>query len=129
MHNNRHYEGFESEPAIIFACGEVDNYTSTLSIWMGYFGTALDYMLDCKEEIAGILHGYFYCRDWYDESPWLIEDIGLLINQMRKARINLNDESDKLNNLQKSLPPVIDDIILFLEKALQNKEKVYLLYE
>lgn len=127
--NNKHYIGFEGEPEITFANGDKDNYLSTLTIWNGYFETILDCMLDSKQEVVGILNDYCLHEGWYDESSWLIEDVDLLINQMKNVFIYLNSKYDSLNDLRKSLPVVVSDIIQFLEESLHKHERVYLLYD
>lgn len=70
MINNKLFDGYEGEAELTFTANE-----NKLIIWNGYFETILDNLLDCEVEKRGIITEYFAHEGWYDDSPWLIEDV------------------------------------------------------
>ncbi|MGX7418089.1 hypothetical protein ACWOFR_04710 [Carnobacterium gallinarum] len=106
MINNKLFDGYEGEAELTFTANE-----NKLIIWNGYFETILDNLLDCEVEKRGIITEYFAHEGWYDDSPWLIEDVNLTIGQLKyfdSSKINQN-------SLKKDLDELIDVIISFLQ--------------
>ncbi|ARW14803.1 hypothetical protein [Lactiplantibacillus plantarum] len=118
MTDSRFYEGFEGEAELTFVA---DN--NKLVIWNGYFETILDNLLDCNVEKEGIVKKYFNHEGWYDNSPWLIKDNSLTINQLKRFNIN------KINQalIKDELEEVVQTIISFLET--NRLSKIYIEYE
>ncbi|MCF7618519.1 hypothetical protein [Bacillus sonorensis] len=115
MINTKFYDGFEGEPELILSDGE-----NKLIIWNGYFETILDSLLDKNIEKEGIIKEYFNHEGWYDDSPWVIQDLDLTIDQMKSFDINTLDVSEDMKNV---LPDIVKEIIQFLENA-KNKTVV-----
>lgn len=113
--NTKFYDGFEGEPELILSDGE-----NKLIIWNGYFETILDSLLDKNIEKEGIIKEYFNHEGWYDDSPWVIQDLDLTIDQMKSFDINTLDVSEDMKNV---LPDIVKEIIQFLENA-KNKTVV-----
>lgn len=118
MIDSRFYKGFEGEAEVSFIADD-----NKLIIWNGYFETILNNLLDCNIEKEGILEEYFNYSGWYDDSPWLIEDIDLTIKQLKSFDINKVKESSMKNDLEE----VNKNIILFLEDNYFSK--IYIIYE
>ncbi|MCY7816190.1 hypothetical protein [Bacillus haynesii] len=83
MINTKFYDGFEGEPELVLTDGE-----NKLIIWYGYFETVLDSLLDNNLEKRGIIKEYFNHEGWYDDSPWVIQDLRLTIAQMKSFDIH-----------------------------------------
>ncbi|MFP7492964.1 hypothetical protein SFC66_04170 [Terribacillus saccharophilus] len=109
MINTAFYDGFEGEPELILA-----NENKKLIIWNGYFESILDALLTSDSEKAGILKEYYYHEGWYDDSPWIIPDLSLTIEQLNHFDINKVEQSDNIKNV---LPVLVKSIINFLETS------------
>lgn len=118
MIDSRFYEGFEGEAELSFIADD-----NKLVIWNGYFETILDNLLDCNVEKEGILKEYFDHEGWYDDSPWLINNISLTINQLKCFDIDKVSQS----SMKIGLEEVVKTIISFLED--NRLSKVYIEYE
>jgi len=113
--NTKFYDGFEGEPELALSDGE-----NKLIMWNGYFETLLKALLDNNLEKEGIIKEYFYQEGWYDDSPWVIEDVQLAINQMKSFDVSKLVVSD---GFKKELVELVQEIIQFLENA-KNKTVV-----
>jgi len=118
MIDNKFYEGFEGEAELSFIADG-----NKLIIWNGYFDTILDHLLDCNLEKKGILKEYFHHEGWYDDSPWLIKDKSLIIEQLKCFNINKINQT----SMKDSLEEVVQAIVLFLEHNYLSK--IYINYE
>ncbi|MDR4433585.1 MULTISPECIES: hypothetical protein [Bacillus] len=115
MLNTKFYDGFEGEPELALFDGE-----NKFIMWNGYFETLLKALLDNNLEKEGIIKEYFYQEGWYDDSPWVIEDVQLAINQMKSFDVSKLDASD---GFKEELVELVQEIIQFLENA-KNKTVV-----
>ena len=106
MINNKFFEGYEGEAELTFIANE-----KQLIIWNGYFETILNSLLGCEVEGKGILKEYFTHEGWYDDSPWLIEDVDLAINQLKC----FNSSKVHQNLIKKDIDELVDVIISFLQ--------------
>lgn len=118
MIDNRFYKGFEGEPELSFVAAD-----DKLIIWNGYFETILDHLLDCHVEKKGMVKEYFDHEGWYDDSPWLIKDKSLIIDQLKYFDISKISQTS-INDILKK---VVQAIILFLENNYLSK--IYINYE
>ncbi|MFN2746772.1 MULTISPECIES: hypothetical protein [Bacillus] len=115
MLHTKFYDGFEGEPEIVLSDGE-----NKVVIWNGYFETLLNSLLDTNIKKEGIIKEYFYQEGWYNDSPWVIEDVQLTINQMKSFDVSKLDTSD---GFKKELVELVKETIQFLENA-KNKTVV-----
>lgn len=118
MIDNRFYEGFDGEAEVSFVAD-----ANRLVIWNGYFETILSSLLDCGLEKKGILKEYFNLEGWYDDSPWIIEDVPLTISQLKSFDIN----KVRQTSLKEDLEEIVKTIISFLEN--NRLRKIYIEYE
>ncbi|WP_321386940.1 hypothetical protein [uncultured Enterococcus sp.] len=118
MIDNRFYEGFEGETEISFVAND-----NRLIIWNGYFETILNILLDCKLEKQGILKEYFNVEGWYDDSPWLVDDVPFTVSQLKNFDITKVRQASIKDDLEK----VVKTIISFLEDNASSK--IYIEYE
>lgn len=118
MIDNRFYEGFEGESELSFVSAN-----NKLIIWNGYFETILDHLLDCNVEKKGMVKEYFHHEGWYDDSPWLINDKSLTIDQLRCFDISKINQ----NSIKNILEEVVQAIVLFLENNYLST--IYINYE
>lgn len=66
---------------------------------------------------------YFNHESWYDDSPWLIKDNSLIINQLKCFDINKIHQTSMKDDLEE----VVKTIISFLEN--NRLSKIYIEYE
>ncbi|MBC1557366.1 hypothetical protein HB911_01475 [Listeria booriae] len=118
MINNVFYKDFEGESELSFVSNE-----DKLIIWNGYFETILDSLIDSGVDKKGMLKEYFNHEGWYDDSPWLLRDTKLALEQLRSFDITKVRETTMTNNLSN----VISTIIMFLEKHILDD--VYIEYD
>lgn len=118
MIDNRFYEGFEGEAELSFVTTD-----DKLVIWNGYFETILDNLLDCDVEKVGIVKEFYNHEGWYDDSPWLIEDNFITINQLKCFNSNKINQTSMKDDLEE----VVKTIILFFEN--NSSRKIYVEYE
>jgi hypothetical protein len=119
MINTKFYDGFEGESELSFISG-----TNKLVIWNGYFEMILNNLLDSDIEKKGIIKEYFYHEGWYDDSPWLINDIPLTIHQLKLV------DTDHFTNNSSSkdiILNVVEEIISFLEA--NSDHDIYIEYD
>lgn len=118
MIDNTFYAGYEGETEVAIVSGD-----SKLIIWNGYFETILDNLLDNDVEKEGVLEAYFNHDGWYDDSPYLIEDVQLTINQLDCF------EEDKIASVEMkgNLGKLIKIIIAFLQKHISTD--IYIEYD
>ncbi|MGE7112938.1 hypothetical protein [Lysinibacillus sp. NPDC047702] len=109
MINKKYYVGFEGEPELALI-----NKENKLIMWNGYFETILDVLIEINLEKKGIIKEYFNHEGWYDESPWIIENIPLTIEQLKHFDLNKVQQSD---SIRKVVPGLVQEIIIFLENA------------
>jgi len=77
------YTGFEGEGEVRFIC-QSDEKKYSISIWEGYFFDIMNALLSNLKELnikpTGIVYCYQTQTGWYDESPWLLEDLDITSN-------------------------------------------------
>ncbi len=122
--NGKYYSGFEAEPSVEFVFFQPDGNKNVLKIWMGYFETIMDCLVTGLQR-GGVRNGLTK-DEWYDESPWLIEDLDFEINQLKNFTCEYVEDKEDLANILLELPKIVDDIILFLSEAKEKKVEVYL---
>ena len=103
------YDGFEGEPELILA-----NKDKRLIIWNGYFESILDTLLASGIQQNGMIKEYYHHEGWYDDSPWIIPDLTLTIEQLNQFDISKAEQSD---NIKKVLPSLVKSIVYFLKSS------------
>lgn len=91
--NKKYYDGFEGEPEIqlIYRKG---NDNEIFVIWEGYFDQIMRLIPSDEQGWTGLAYCYNMYTGWYEESPWVIEDLQLALNQFEKVdSTQLCDES------------------------------------
>jgi len=118
------YTGFEGNGEISFFCQTEDSQKYVVKIWEGYFYTIMTSMLNNLSLVNGEFTGiaYYYNRQtgWYDESPWLIENLGEAIYQFECVNDNDLDDTEKA---------VLESIVSMLKFAYADGLKVFITYD
>ena len=78
--NKKYYDGFEGEPEIQFIYKK-GNDTEILTIWEGYFDPIMRLMLPDEQGWTGLAYCYNMYTGWYEDSPWVIEDLQIALKQ------------------------------------------------
>lgn len=79
--NKKYYDGFEGEPEIQFIYKK-ENDTAMLTIWEGYFDQIMRLMLPDEQGWTGLANCYNMYTGWYEDSPWVIEDLQIALKQL-----------------------------------------------
>lgn len=112
--NNEYYIGFEGEPEIQFICKKKNN-TDIVIIWEGYFDEIMRLITPEEKGWTGLAYYYNMCFGWYEETPWVIEDLQVVLDQLKKIDSNmLSSEASK----------VLKIICNMLKEALDNSIEV-----
>ena len=117
--NTKYYVGFEGYPEIEFICVSYDGKKDILSMWDGYFDSIM-YSIEPKESCwVGIAYTYHIDMPWFDESPWRIPNLKIVIEQLTEIDINKLDDRTQ---------EVLKDIIQLLSRAYNAKYMVFISY-
>ncbi|TKI56923.1 hypothetical protein E8L90_16430 [Brevibacillus antibioticus] len=130
MINSSYYVGFEGEPELTLIYENLnDRYE--LRLWNGYFETLLDCMFEQVTDQSGILYEYSIYEGWYEESPWEIKNIKEAIQLFKSFdATKLTEDRVKVSkNIIATLPALASDIVTFLEQAITNGNRVFIVYE
>lgn len=116
--NTKYYEGFEGYPEIQFIRVSIDGQKEILSLWDGYFDSIM-YAIEPKESCwTGIAYYFHLDQPWFDESPWKIPDVDIVIEQF-----------ENIQSLDTKTQEVLNDIIKLLRRAKTKKEEVWIIYD
>ena len=80
--NKKYYDGFEGEPEIQFIYKK-GNDTEILTIWEGFFDQIMRLMLPDEQGWTGLAYCYNMYTGWYENSPWVIEDLQIALKQFK----------------------------------------------
>jgi len=80
MVNNKYYVGFEGEPEIQFICKRVKD-DDVIIVWEGYFDEIMRCITPEEKGWTGLAYYYNMYLGWYEESPWLIDDLHMVLQQ------------------------------------------------
>ena len=115
MINEKYYKEYAGEPAIKFEAGG-----DSLVIWEGYIYILMEDMYD---QDLKILSDYYSSED---NDEWEINNLNSAITQFKLFDLDKVAKQD-LTSVSKFLPDVVKEIINFLLKALEKKQKVSIL--
>lgn len=106
--SNKYYIGFEGEPEIQFIYKKACNTYKTI-IWEGYFDEIMTKLVPEEEGWTGLAYYYNMYLGWYEESPWIIDDLQMAIKQLNT--IQYEALSDEASEILKMLCNIINDAI------------------
>ncbi|MBD5550607.1 MAG: dihydroorotate dehydrogenase (quinone) [Lachnospiraceae bacterium] len=78
--NKKYYDGFEGEPEIHFIYRK-GNDIEIFVIWEGYFDSIMRLILPERQGWVGLAYCYNMYTGWYNESPWMIDDLQMALKQ------------------------------------------------
>lgn len=114
--NQKYYKGFEGEPEIHFICNKgIDN--DVIIIWEGYFDQIMRLLQPEENGWTGLAYYYNMYLGWYEEDSWAMENIDIVINQLKKI---------KYEDLSNETSEVLRMIIDMLKYACDNNFDVYI---
>jgi hypothetical protein len=119
--DEKYYSGFEGEPEITFSLEEKNGDRREVEIWDGYFNQIMKQIKPEKEGWASLAYYYHLDIGWYDESPWLIENLVEAYEQLNKI--------DKNALEYKESKEVLDIILNMLREAIDSNCKVFISYD
>lgn len=85
--NDMYYKGFEGEPEIQFICRKGKD-SEILIIWEGYFDQIMRLIEPDDDGWKGLAYYYNMYLGWYEESPWMIQDLPTALKQFE----SINDK-------------------------------------
>lgn len=117
--NKEYYNGFEGEPEIQFIY-KTGSDTKVLIMWEGYFDQIMRLILPDEQGWTGLAYYYNMYTGWYENSPWLIEDLQIALKQFKSInKMKLCDEAVEILM-------VLCDI---LSEAILNNHEVFIARE
>ena len=119
--DEEYYNGFEGEPEMIFTLVKSNGEKKEFGIGEGYLNTIIKKVKPKENGWTGLAYYYHLYIGWYDESPWLVQDIMESYEQLKEIDAEVfEDDEDKA---------VLMKIISMFKEAIDNDEKVYITYE
>lgn len=118
--NNKYYLGFEGEPEIIFTVVQQNNEKSGISLWSGYFNNIMQQIAPVEGKWTALAYYYNLNIGWYDENPWLVENIEDAYEQFKGI------DKYKLDDLEKE---ILEEILELFKKSIDGNNKIYISYE
>lgn len=119
--DERYYDGSEGEPEMIFTLLKKNGEKKEFGIWDGYFVTIIEKVEPKINGWTGLAYYYHLDIGWFEESPWLAENLLDSYEQLKEIDINsFKDDKDK---------EVLNKIITIFKEAIDNEDKVYISYE
>lgn len=119
---DKYYVGYEGEPEIQIIRKPIQGDTFVLRIWSGFFDDIMNSIEPEEKGWSSLAYYYNLYIGWYEESPWLLEDIDAAIKQLKTIK------SDKLSDSRGSMNVLIE-IIKVLEDALISGDSILIAYE
>lgn len=121
IENNKFYDGFEGEPQITFCLLENDITTEKVGIWDGYFNEIMKMIKPKKEGWTGLAYYYHLYTGWYEEEEWFVPNVLEVYEQLMSINSDelKYEEEREINKL----------IINLFKKAIDNKGRVYIIYD
>lgn len=119
MINDKYYIGFEGEPEIQFICKKAKD-DDVMIMWEGYFDDIMRSIAPEKEGWTGLAYYYNMYLGWYEESPWLVDDLHMALQQF--STINCEMLSNESNEVLKL-------ICNMLKEALDNNLNILIARE
>lgn len=94
--NNKYYIGFEGEPEIQFVCKKGNDHEIYV-VWEGYFDQIMRLVKPDRGGWSGLAYCYNMYSGWYEESPWVVEDLQAGLSQLESIdRQLLNTEAEEI---------------------------------
>lgn len=119
---DKYYIGYESEPEIQIIRKTVQEDIFVLRIWSGFFDDIMNAVEPEEKGWSSLAYYYNLYSGWYEESPWLLQDINAAVEQLKSIK------EDKLSNSRGSVN-VLTDIIKVLEDAVISGDSILIAYE
>lgn len=127
MINEKYYKGFEGEIEIVLYYFGEDGEKNGWKLWEGYFENLLAGCFGNEIKNTGLLDSYVTHEGFYDEKPWKIKDIFTAICEIGQfEKENVVTES---SNMLLTLEEIKNDLLQFLEAAINNNNEVFVDYD
>jgi len=113
------YKGYEGEPEIVIDLVNQGDVIESISIWEGYFNLILDEVNPDADGWNGLAYYYQMHSGWYEHSPWKLEHIDEIIEQLTRI------DNTKLGDIPGD---VLLSLIILLTKALGSEDTIHISY-
>ncbi len=91
------------------------NNTEIIIIWEGYFDEIMRLVTVEENGWTGLAYHYNMCSGWYEETPWVIENLHVVLEQFEKIDSKM---------LSRGAGEVLKIICNMLKEALDNSINV-----
>ncbi|WP_207640931.1 hypothetical protein [Clostridium lundense] len=118
--DEKYYIGFEGEPEITFSIIKENNIKRQFGMWSGYFDNIMKQIKPKEGRWTALAYYYQLGIGWYDESPWLIQNLEESYEQLMEIEVA------KLENEEKE---IIKIILSMLKDAIDNNCEAFILYD
>ena len=119
--DERYYNGFEGEPELVFTLLKKNGEKNAFGIWDGYFDSIIKKVEPQKEGWTGLAYYYHLDIGWFEESPWLVENMLESFEQLNEIDVN----SLEMNEDKK----ILSIIKALFQEAIDNDGKIFISYE
>lgn len=119
---DKYYIGYEGEPEIQIIRKTVQGDVFVLRIWSGFFDDIMNAVEPEEKGWSSLAYYYNLYSGWYEESPWLLQDINAAVEQLKSVKEN------KLSASRGSMNVLIE-IIKVLEDAVKSGDSILIAYE
>lgn len=115
--DEKYYIGFEGEPEIIFSIMKEGNSEYGFGVWSGYFDNIMQQVKPKDGKWTELAYYYHLEKGWYDESPWIINNLEESYEQLMEVEANKLEEEEK---------EILNMILNMLKDAINNNLKVFI---
>ena len=119
---DKYYIGYEGEPEIQIIRRTVQGDVCVLRIWSGFFDEIMNAVEPEEKDWSSLAYYYNLYSGWYEESPWLLQDINAAVEQLKSIK------EDKLSVNRGSMNVLIEIIKVF-EYAVIAGDSILIAYE
>ena len=125
MLDKRYYEGYEGEGEVK-VWSEGNGNQDGIVIWIGFFDTILEGCFSQEFQKNGIIECYFNQDGFYD-NRWEMKYPHIVLEELKRFNEKLLYKIDE--EIIKESKEVIEQLIFFINIAVQNERIVYVEYD
>lgn len=115
----KYYTGYEKENEIQIIKMKNENEELKVRIWEGFFNNILYSIIPEKETYKGLAYYYYLCDGWYKKSPWKIQELNDVLNELKGI---------KTDNLKEKEVSLLRDVIDVIKSAIKEEKDIFIVY-
>ena len=124
MLDKTYYEGYEGEGEVKIWSDE-NGSEKGMIVWMGFFDAILEGCFSSEFSPNGIIQCYFNQDGFYDDK-WVMRYPYIVLEELKNFNENLLDTRNE--EIIKKSKEIIEQLISFINVAINNERKIYIEY-